>query len=226
MKGRFLVLLMALVGMANLKAQDLLVFGGLNNNRFCDYKRDNSQFSTFYSSLKGANFGIGLDNVKIAKHTFLFTLRASAYNGYVYTTARQADAVTTTGIELNKSIVGLGIYPFNFKILDNHLDFSFGVESNVLLKTNLKGYRNTVSTVDKPTISTIIDTSAKSMVNKFGMGLSGRLAYRLKIKNDLYLVPQYTFYCGLTNELKNIEANTKSYRHLIEIGLMKNIFSK
>ena len=31
---------------------------------------------------------------------------------------------------------------------------------------------------------------------------------------------------SLTNELKNIEANTKSYRHLIEIGLMKNIFSQ
>jgi len=226
MKGRFLILLIALFAIADLKGQDLLVFGGLNNNRFCDYKRDNSQFSTFYSSLKGTNFGIGLDNVKIANHSFLLTLRASDYNGYVYTTARQTDAVTTTGIELNKSIIGLGIYPFNFKILDNHLDFSFGVESNVLLKTNLKGYRNTISTIDQPTINTIIDNSAKSMVNQFGMGLSGRLAYRLKIKNDLYLVPQYTFYCGLTNELKNIEANTKSYRHLIEIGLMKNIFSK
>ncbi len=226
MKGRFLVLLMALGAISGLKAQDLLVFGGLNNNRFCDYKRDNNQFSTFYSSLKGTNFGIGLDNVKIAKHNFLFTLRASAYNGYVYTTTRQVEAVTTTGIELNKSIIGLGIYPFNFKILDNHLDFSFGVESNVLLKTNLKGYRTTVSTIDKPTINTIIDNSSKGMVNQFGMCLSGRLAYRLKIKNDLYLVPQYTFYCGLTNELKNIEANTKSYRHLIEIGLMKNIFSK
>jgi len=226
MKGRFLVLLIALGTMAHIKAQDLLVFGGLNNNRFCDYKRDNNQFSTFYSSLKGTNFGIGLDNVKIAKHSFLFTLRASNYNGYVYTTTRQTDAVTTTGIELNKSIIGLGIYPFNFKILDNHLDFSFGVESNVLLKTNLKGYRNTISTIDQPTINTLIDNSAKTMVNQFGMGLSGRLAYRLKIKNDLYLVPQYTFYCGLTNELKNMEANTKSYRHLIEIGLMKNIFSK
>ena len=226
MKKRLLGLIMALSVTLGIHGQDLMVFGGLNNNRFCDYKKENNQFSTFYSSLKGTNYGLGLDNVKIAKHSFLFTLRTSAYNGYVYTTVRNPDAVTTTGIELSKSTLGLGIYPFNFKILDNHLDFNFGIETNWLLKTTLKGYRTTLSTTDQPTINTIIDNRSKNMVNQLGMGLSGRLAYRLKIKNDLYLVPQYTFYCGLTNELKHMDANTKSYRHLIEIGLMRKIFSK
>lgn len=226
MKLRLLILLIALGTMTGIKGQDLMLYGGLNNNRFCDYKKDNSHFSTFYSSLSGTNFGLGLDNVKIAKHSFLFTLRTSTYNGYVYTNVRQPSQVTNTGIEVNKSTLGLGIYPLNFKIMDNKLDFSFGLETNVLLKTALKGYRTITYDADQASKTSVIDNSSKAMVNKFGMGLSGRLAYRLKIKEDLYLMPQYTFYCGLTNELKNIEANTKAYRHLIEIGLVKNLFSK
>lgn len=226
MKVRLLILFIALGTMADLIGQDLMVFGGMNNNRFCDYRKDNSHFSTFYSSLSGSNFGIGLDNVKVAKQSFLFTLRTSSYNGYVYTTDRKPSEVITTGIEVNKSILGLGIYPLNFKMMDNQLNFSFGLETNVLLQTSLKGYRTTSFDADKASSTSIIDNSSKGMVNSFGMGLAARIAYRLKIAKNLHIMPQYTFYGGLTNELKNIEANTKAYRHTIEIGLVRSIFSK
>ncbi|MDI1232688.1 MAG: hypothetical protein PSX81_00245 [bacterium] len=226
MKVRLLVLIIMLGNVVGLTGQSLMLFGGLNNNRFFDYKKDNANFSTFYSGLKGSNFGIGLDNVKIANHSFLFTLRSSSYNGYVYTTARKPEEITTTGIEINKSILGLGIYPFNFKIKDNHLTFSLGVETNFLLNAQMKGYKNTVFSADKPDVNTRIDNSSRNMLNKFGMGLSGRLAYRIAIKKDWWIMPQYAFYCGLTNELKNVGANTKTYRHLIEIGLVRNLFSK
>lgn len=223
MKTTFFTLLLCLFSFVSLSAQDLMVYGGLNSNKFCDYQKNNNHFSTLYASLSGFNMVVGLDKVKIAHHSFLFTLRMSNYKGVIYTINRTPDQVTTTGIEINKNVIGLGVYPFNFKILDNKLHLSLGAECNARLSVSTKGYQSTTFNSDLKDRYTAIDNTWRKYVNPIGVGLSGRLAYQLKLKNNLYLMPQYTLYFGLTNELKHQISTTQSVRHLLEIGLVKKL---
>ena len=70
------------------------------------------------------------------------------------------------------------------------------------------------------TYMTIENDSVK--INKnFFFGIAAMISYDIRIKEKWYISPQYKFYLGLTKEFENTEANIKSMRHNISIGIIR-----
>jgi len=66
---------------SNLIAQKVELFGGMNNNIFHDFNKDEHHCSSSYHSDWGYTASIGLDSIKVDWLTLRFTLQYDQYKG-------------------------------------------------------------------------------------------------------------------------------------------------
>jgi len=205
----------------NLFAQNIEVAGGLNKNDFYDHNEaDDPNLDSKYNSAIGYSVGISFE------HTYdslplKYTLKIDNYKGKLQTSFGGHGGASSTNADVNKLSIALDIYLINIRLLRN-IRLNIGGSLSYLLHDNTTGDQSWISySPNFPYVYSGKDSIVE--INKFNFGLITRVAYEIKIKDDLYLIPQYLFYYGLTNEFQNIEADTKSYRHYFEIGLIKKI---
>ena len=66
-----------------------------------------------------------------------------------------------------------------------------------------------------------LDNDSVDICKEFNFGILSRLGYSIKLHDQWYVVPEYNFYWGLTNEFANIETGVKSFRHYLMLGVVK-----
>jgi hypothetical protein len=205
----------------NLFAQNIEVAGGFNKNDFYDHNEANDQnLNSKYYSAAGYSFGISFE------HTYdslplKYILKIDNYKGTLQTSYGGHGGGSSTNADVNKLSIALDIYLINIRVLRN-IRLNIGGSLSYLLHDKTIGDQSWISySPNFPYIYSGKDSNIE--INKFNFGLITRVAYEIKIKDDLYLLPQYLFYYGLTNEFLSTEADTKSYRHYFEMGLIKII---
>ena len=62
-----------------------------------------------------------------------------------------------------------------------------------------------------------------SFSHTFYFGLQGRIAYNIKLSEEYFLAPQYSYYLGLSGEFSEIPKEIKSMRHYFCIGIVKKL---
>ncbi|MCD6366479.1 MAG: hypothetical protein J7L46_02950 [Bacteroidales bacterium] len=219
MKDIFTLFIAFCVFPSILFGQSIDVFGGANINYF--YDLNNGMADSQYQKGNGYSFGFGIQKFFPDSIPFRFDIGLDYYNGCLSIYNGMVGGGTLTNAETGKYSIMLGIYPLNFQILKRKILINFGGRFSYLLKETTTGFQSE-STPSSYTLYSLDDGDVK-INNNFNFGISCRFAYLLNIYKGLSLTPQYLLFIGLTNDFRNIGANTKSLRHIFAIGITKNI---
>lgn len=209
--------------LSSLFSQRFEVFGGINRNRFFDFREENPHQSSSYLPKNGYSFGFALDSLSVEKMRWRFSLQYDNYAGiFEVSSGGMGGSITTQG-DVTKSILGIGIFPLNFRMIKKKIDASFGFLFSVLLDEKFTGtnggwYTSTPSSNGGSWSSDI----KKGISSSSYFGFQGRFAYKIRISQKMHITPQYQFYFGFADEFDE-NYFTKSLRHCLCIGLMRKI---
>lgn len=104
------------------------IYGGNSINAFHDYMSDEGHFQSYYDAgLSGYSAGIAIDNVQVDWLKMRFIFQFDKYDGKLVVTDGGLGGSYTTNASINKSVLSLGMFPINLKILSK-LDFNLGFE--------------------------------------------------------------------------------------------------
>ena len=154
-------------------AQNTEITTGYIQNNFFDFEKDEVYNNSNYSSRGGFGLEIGIDEIMIDSVKLRFTLGYSKYSGKIRNYSGGKGSGTTTRANVHKSIVSLGFFPLNFKILDR-IDLNFGVEGSMLLHERFSGNNSSWNIIGGGTQNLDEDERFNA---RFYAGACGRLAY-------------------------------------------------
>ncbi|MEX1192499.1 MAG: hypothetical protein WEA99_11040 [Brumimicrobium sp.] len=212
-----LIFLSSLTGFS----QNIEIIGGFNNNNFYDFQQNEGHFSSSYESDYGYTFRIGIENIKVDWMTLRFTLSFDNYVGKLTASEGGLGGGYTTNAKVDKSIISLGVFPINFKIIDR-INLNFGFELSRLISESYSG-TNSGWLMGQSNWSYNLNDKYERYSSKTYFGLRGRVAYDFNISDKLAISPQYSYYFGFSNEFDEFPKVTKSMRHYFCIGLQRKI---
>ncbi|MFO7789396.1 MAG: hypothetical protein R6V32_02400 [Bacteroidales bacterium] len=190
---------------------------GVCKNYFHDYIPNDGHYQTEYTPTGiGYSFGIGIENIKVDELRMRFTLSYNKYSGDIDASDGMIGSGYVTDANINKSVISIGVYPLNFKILKT-IDLNFGFEISGLVYENNIGDIYAWS-MEQPYIYTYDRFSSLAH-----FGFQSRIAYDINIAENLLISPQYAFYYGISSEFKEFPKATKSMRHYFCIGLQRTL---
>jgi len=200
------------------RAQSLEIAGGANMNTFYTFDR-NLDFSKPKNLVNfGYSVSISMDDFKIGKLPLRISLILNNYRGDFHGGFSLAGGGTSTNATINKYDIGLDVYPVHVTFKKN-FQVSIGGELNALLYDDIEGYQDTWGGPNFKRFNLADKTIRIDCA--FTLGMVWRVAYTIALKNNWYIVPQYRFCWGLTNDFKNIEIGIKSIRNYLEVGVKK-----
>lgn len=205
----------------NLHAQDIQGYVGGNHNRFYDLVGDRGHYMSSYNPAYGYSIGARIDNIQFNSLKLGFSLQFDQYIGDLRVSDGGLGGGHTTDMSINKSIISLGIFPLNIRIV-KVIDVNFGLVASALINESFKGQYSGWISGGYPWSNDLDDTNG-NYSKKIYAGLQGRIAYNIKLSSKISIVPQYLYCLGLTNELKYYTGDTKSRRHHLMIGITKKL---
>ncbi len=200
--------------------QHLELFGAMNWNNFHDYNNERYQISE-YKPGNGYSFAISIDDIAFKEAALRFTFRLDNYSGEIYTRSGGLAGFNITKASVEKYSLGFEVFPLNFKIL-KALRINIGGSFNFLISEKLSGYKQSWFP-SSPSDPVLLDGNTVELSNNFTFGIISRIAYNIKIAEKWYISPQYQFFFGLSNEFIKIQAKTKSMRHYLGLGIIKDL---
>lgn len=220
MKAAILEILLFLV-ISSSFGQAIEISGGANRNKYFDLQKKGGHYITEYTPDFGYSFGISVSDFKIDTLRMRISLLIDHYNGKIYTTNGGLGGASTTEAQVFKTTMGIGFYPVNISIR-NGLNFSVGGEFGLRLYDRTSGYKSSWR-MGAPSTYMTIENDSVSINKDFFFGLTGRISYDFRLKENWYISPQYRFYVGFTDEFENTEAKIKSMRNNILIGIIRKL---
>jgi len=220
---KLIILILIAISCLPLFGQNIELFGGLNTNQFHDYRQNEGHFQSSYNPGSGYSFALAIDSIKADWMTLRFTLKFDKYSGSLTASDGGLGGGYTTTAKIDKSLISLGVFPLNFRII-KRIDLNIGFEISKLISESYKGTSNDWL-MGRPNWSYDLQEKYNKYSSSINLGLSTRLAYNLQINESIIISPQYIFYFGLSNEFIEFPEATKSIRHFIGIGIKKRIKS-
>jgi hypothetical protein len=203
------------------QSQNIEIVGGLHKNRFFDTEKNEGHFKSSYISGGGYGIGFGIDSVKMDRLTLRFTVGYSHYKGEIIVSDGGLGKGYGVNTFVDKSILSLGAFPINFKII-KRIDLNFGFELSGLIGEKVNGLREDWIWNEGGTIKDLKQLYG-IYSSKTTFGLVGRIAYDFNVTDKLAISPQYTYYFGLSSEFAHFPEMTKSMRHAFSIGLQRKL---
>jgi len=215
----FKILLLLLI--SNSFGQTVEISGGANRNNYFDFQKQDGHLITEYNHGYGFSFGLSLSDFKIDTLPMRISLLVDQYKGRFYTSNGGLGGSNETEAKVNRTTLGIGLFPVNLNIYNN-FQISLGGEFSLKLFDQISGHKSTWRMGVPPTYIELEHDSAKNNKNLF-FGICGRMSYDILIKENWYISPQYKFYFGLTDEFEHTEAKIKSMRHNFLIGIIRKL---
>ena len=201
--------------------QQIGLSGGYCQNHFHDFRKDEGHMITDYEEGPGYSFNINLDNVYLDTFLIRFSLNFTKYLGSIRTTDGGLGGGSTTKAAVEKYALGLSIFPINIKIY-KELRLNFGGEFSYLVNSKVNGTQSSWN-ISSGGNNVDLDDGSVDIFKEFNFGILSRLGYNIKLFKHWFLIPEYNFYLGLTNEFDDIESNVYSFRHYFMLGVANRI---
>ncbi len=206
---------------SNISGQNIELSGGMNRNQYFDRQKDEGHFMAEYAPGNGYSIGLSFSDLKIDSLAIRISLIIENNKGKFYLQSGGQGGTIRTEAEVEKTTVGIGLYPLNFDIFKK-IKFSFGGEFSIKINDNTRGYKSTWMSNGSSTYKTIENDSVQ-INNNFIWGISGQVSYDFRINQDWTIAPHYKLYLGMSDEFKNTETKIRSIRQNYEIGIIKRI---
>ena len=223
MKSTIFYLLFLGSSFTNLKGQSVGLFGGINRSSYYDFNQNDyggHNRTSFYGAY-GYSLGICIKDILIDSVPYRFDLSLNNYNGKINSTSGGMGGSTTTDAQINKCVIGIGIYPVNIKF-HKKLKIGIGCALNYLLNDKTTTFRSYWG-ISTATNGIVVGNNTTTKVNpKMDFGICCHLSYDISILNNFYVVPQYQFYKGFMG-VKNIQSSIGSFHQYIAVGLIKRL---
>jgi len=207
-----------ILNISTIFGQNIGFSGAYCANHYYDFKKNDGHFITEYKNGSGYSLNINLDSIILGKDQFRFSLHFLKYDGSIMTRDGGLAGGVSTKADITKYILGLTIFPININVW-KELVINMGGDLNYLIYTNASGIK-TEWGLGNPTKIENLEDRTIDIYNEFNLGIVTRIGYNIKVYKHWYLVPEYNFYFGLTNEFNKVEANVKSVRQYFTLGLM------
>ncbi|MGD1848300.1 MAG: hypothetical protein ACFB10_23145 [Salibacteraceae bacterium] len=216
----FVVLLLPV----SLSGQSFEIYGGFNRNHF-----NTRRYIAPEPVLKHANqleardgFAIGLAvyDLKVVNNWKpWFALQFEQYSGWFDLRGSEGQTLNFVKGEITRSVLQMSLYPLDityWKVLRT----SVGLQLGTRLNEQVNGLRGVLgSGID---IEESFSQNTPKGLEWYG-GLVARMALEIKCHENWWIVPQYTAYIGLSNELAAYPYDTpiRAFRQLGAIGIKK-----
>ena len=202
-------------------SQNLEIIGGINKNIFFDFQEDDGHSRSTYNSQLGYEIHAAIEDVKIGEGKWKFTLGFENYGGEINAIDGSLGGSYATNAKIDKSIITVGVYPFNFKIIDRII-LNFGFEIGGLVHENVTGTTSRRG-LHQPAYTYDLNGRTPNYNAPIYLGLRGRIAYDFNISDKMAISPQYSYYFGVSPEFKEFPSYTKSMRHFLGIGIKRSL---
>jgi hypothetical protein len=214
MKKIFLFLSLIINGL--IIAQNVECSVGYIYNTFYDLEEENPHYRSEYSGGNGAAVKLSIEKFKLADSIVPVRLEISYtnYKGHAEIMNSALGGGSTEYADINKSVLGLSIYPLLFRIKKS-IRIDLGLEMDILLLDKSKGYYQSWSMSIPQQTGEISDFDNAST----NFGVIFQTGYEFMVKNNWFLYPRYHLYIGITKDY----SDAKSVRNQFEVGLSKRI---
>jgi hypothetical protein len=212
----YLSLFIVFIGLTS-AAQNFEFYGGPVKNILHDYNKDDNHFNSSYNPDLGYAFGVALDSVRLDTLFFRFSLQFEHYSGYVKASDGGLGGRSTVNLNFNKSLISLGIFPLNFRIIQR-IDLNIGFELSVMVQESFSGTMSGWS-MNNPSWSYDLKERYSQYNNRVYFGFKGRLAYDFKVSESIWLSPVYMYYFGMSREFDEFPKDARSMRHYFCVSL-------
>lgn len=203
----------------NLPGQNLSFFAGLNGTILHDYQSFEGHYNSSYQPGLGYSLGVGIDSIDWFWWNIPFNIKFERYGALLYASAGGLGGGYWVDGRVDKSILTLGIYPFNFRIKPN-FKLSIGTEMSYLLAEQSQGKYGSWIGGQTPQAGALKEKYPRYSRQTY-LGLGANLSYDWPISPSLVLAPYYTYYFGLSNEFREFPNITKAMRHTFGVALRK-----
>lgn len=202
----------------SLSGQKFEIFGGINNNKFHDFIKDN-HYRSAYKADYGYTAGFGIDSIKFDWLKLRFTLQFDKYKGNLQVSYGGLGGDQTTVADFEKSLISLCIFPVNFRFF-NKVDLNLGFQVSRLITETFNGTSSGWILYQPNWSYTLQDKYDRYSATTY-FGLQGRIACDFNLSKSICVTPQYLYYFGLSDEFVEFPEETKSMRHHLCVGIKK-----
>jgi hypothetical protein len=219
-----LVILIFMIIALDSYSQSITIYGGWHKNElfpegFIGTKLNN----VVLRGAEGYSFQV---NYRPTASKQSLSLLIDHYNGEIEPNGVYINDDTPDVIFIEKTTLGLGLYPFDIKTIGN-LHIQPGADISVLINDKTRfGYFNTFSGTGKPDMTFMDDTLRIN--NNFQFGVCAIVRYQINIAN-YFIAPSYKIYVGGRSELSsNAELvydakSIYSLRHTFSVGIGRKL---
>lgn len=202
--------------------QKIELYTGALYNNFYDWNNNDPHYSSDYSNKWGYSVGIAIDSLKFEWHTLRIGIQYDNYSGNMFARSGGQGGSYSVDGQIQKGIISLSIYPINIRRLIKRMQISIGFTGSILIHESFSGdYNGWI--MGQGESSGRIEDKYDSYSSNITFGIQSLINYRIPISYGLEIVPQYSFYFGLSKELKEKPREMKSNRHYFLLGLRKKI---
>jgi hypothetical protein len=204
------------------QSQTVVYSIGRNYNRFVPIEQNIRQMNNVYTPAFGNSLEINFQSIPHGKYTFGFALCVDQYGGGLQITSSGGGGSSQTELTTTKTIVGLALYPLDFK-WGKHWHFQLGGLLSRLVHEQTRGFRQTSVPGAAVSSHTLFGGNNIQVNNSYNMGVITSIAYAWEFKKDWSLVPKYSFYGSFTDDFIGIPVITRAVRHSLSIGISKRL---
>lgn len=202
--------------------QKIELYTGALYNNFYDLNNSDHHYSSVYSNKWGYSIGVAIDSLKFKQQTLRIGMQYDIYSGNMYAKGGSMGGGYSVDGQIQKEIISLSIYPINIRRLIKRMQLSIGFTGSILIHESFSGDYSSWN-MSQGSSSSRIEDNYDSYSSNITYGIQSLINYQIPISEELKIVPQYSFYCGLSKELIEFPYAMKSIRHYFTIGLRKNI---
>lgn len=217
---KLLITLILLLPFTSTCAQSVEFTSALSLNSFYNKVESPRQSST-YSAQPGPFLGFTFSSKKSKFTNWRIFVGFENYGGMISVYDGGNGGGTRVEAKVNRSALLLGFYPLNIHLWNN-LTAHLGFEASKIVYDGFEGTSTTFLLFNGSTTVTDLK-ELHSTFNNDSFGACLGLSYTIKFRQHIYIVPQYTFYNGLTYDFSRTPIGVKSRRHRIGIGIRKEL---
>lgn len=167
----------------------------------------------------GVRAGLSFDNVSShKKFRVKGTIGIENLEGKMYYSAYYLPGSFKTDVKVKKWMASCAIYPVNFTFFKK-LEVNMGIEYSFMFKEKYSGRMVGHFGPDS------WDFDIRDRYDRYGsvgtIGLRGILSYNFPIFRTFEICPEYSFYLGLSNEIKNFPVKNNSSKNYLGVSLKK-----